>query len=238
MSIICSNCSSSLPLSPEQQAKLDQTLDRLQPGEALKLKCPKCGNPIEVSKPKAAPLPVSAKKQVPAKGQSGKVQPPPPPPLEWLDSGELTEDGKVEDVPMAMLVYKAGAQRDSIEAVLQGMGYQTFCTEDAEEAKERMRFTNFLCIVYQSELHGRLSASPFHAFITSLNMDRRRKIIYILTGAHLRTLYDLEALALSANLTINYRELPKLQLILRKATQANEDLFGKYLEELEQHMGI
>ena len=127
MSTTCPHCASRLNFSGEQEARFGQSLAKLPPGESLKFKCPKCGGIIELTRPAANPaVPATTQAQqsggselprpaanpaVPATAQaqqsgssSGRVQPPPPPPLDWLTTGEVTEQGKVEDVPMALLV--------------------------------------------------------------------------------------------------------------------------------------
>ena len=70
----------------------------------------------------------------------------------------------------------------------------------------------------------------------AMPMEHRRHIFYILTGDSLHTLYNLEALAVSANLTVHSKDIPKLHVILRKAFQAHEELFGPFLEELGVHL--
>ena len=146
--------------------------------------------------------------------------------------------GKVGDVPLALALYEEGAERDAIVETLQNLGNQVVSTTDVDDALQRMRFTQFVCIVYQANLHGELPASAFHAYMCAMTMARRRRIFYILVGDELNTLYDLEALTCSANLTVNPRELPMFPLILRKAFQNHEELFGAYMEELSTHLGI
>lgn len=136
---------------------------------------------------------------------------------------------------MALVLCPAGASRDSIGETLKSLGYQLLCTDDLREAQERMRFVRFACIVYQADMHGNLESSAFHAAMCSMAMEHRRHIFYILTGDNLHTLYDLEALAISANLTVHSKDISKLHLILRKAFQAHEELFGPFLEELGIH---
>ena len=261
MNNTCPHCSAPLKFSAKQQAQLDGALSKLQPGGTVKIKCPKCGGVVEFAKPepakaqaapaaqsapkaaatpKAPPKPARPKKprKPPKPLPEGVVAPPPPPPLDWLATGELDETGRVEDVPMALLLHPEDADRDDIEEVLQNLGYQIVTGTDADEALRRMRFTQFACIVYQADMHGGLDASPFHAYMRAMNMAQRRRIFYILVGDELNTLYDLEALALSANLTVNTEELPSLPLILRKAFQNHEDLFGPFVEEMGKHMGI
>jgi hypothetical protein len=84
-------------------------------------------------------------------------------------------------------------------------------------------------------MEGGLARSVFHAHMRNLAMDRRRSIFYILLSDSLHTLYDLEALACSANLTVNTRDLQYLDMILRKAIPAYEELFGAFLEEMEAY---
>jgi hypothetical protein len=66
----------------------------------------------------------------------------------------------------------------------------------------------------------------------ALPMNRRRYMFYILLGDAFHTLYNLEALAHSANLTVNTSDLRHLDIILRKAIPTYEELFGAFLEEL------
>jgi hypothetical protein len=65
-----------------------------------------------------------------------------------------------------------------------------------------------------------------------LPMDRRRYIFYILIAEQFHTLYNLEALAYSANLTVNTADLHHLDVVLRKSIPTYEELFGPMLEEL------
>lgn len=255
--ITCPNCSSPLNFPPEQQAKIDQALAKLQPGSVLKLKCQKCGGIVELTKtpapagpagpaPAAKPAAQPASTSLPARTVQKKgtkavalaVQPPPPPSLDWVATAEADKDGSVvEDKPMALLVYPAGPARDGIDMVLKNLGYQTEHTEDADDAKERMRFVQYSCIVYRADMHGDLETSPFHNLMRAMTMDRRRSIFYLITGPDLRTLYDLEALAMSVNLTVNDRDLDKLPVVLSKAIKSHEALFGAYMAELSSFQG-
>ena len=64
---------------------------------------------------------------------------------------------------------------------------------------------------------------------------RRRLIYYVLIGAELRTCYDMEALALSANAVVNERDLPYLEVILKRGFLDYEKLFGPMLEVLGEY---
>lgn len=217
----CPSCQQSIPFSDEQLARLEQALSQLAPGKLLALKCPLCRATISLDKNGQPP-------QKPA----GHVQPPPPPNLDWLQTGLFQGEEKVEDVPMALILHPADEQRARIGKALEAVGYQVFMADSVSDALERMRFVNFSSIVFHAQLEGTLEQSSFHAHMRNLAMDRRRYIFYILIGSQFHTLYNLEALAHSANLTVNTGDLRHLDIILRKAIPAYEELFGPLLEEL------
>jgi CheY-like chemotaxis protein len=136
---------------------------------------------------------------------------------------------------MALVLHQDDEQRKQVVEALESVGYQVFVSETAADAIERMRFVNFSCIAFYLDMEGGAEKSSFHAHMCRLPMDRRRFMFYILLGSSLHTLYDLEALACSANLTVNTSDIKHLDVILRKAIPAYEELFGTFLEELEAY---
>jgi hypothetical protein len=220
----CPHCLQPLQFSAEQVRRVQHALSQLASDKQLGIKCPHCRQPIALDK-SGQPPPVAA-------GQEAAVAPPPPPNLEWLQSGLFPESGKVADVPTALVLHAAGAERDRIEEAMESIGYQVVLTDSVEDALERMRFVRFSCVVFQASLDGGLEQSEFHAAMRALPMERRRYMFYILLDEQRHTLYDLEALACSANLVVNSADLEHLDIVLRKAIPAYEELFGPFLEEL------
>lgn len=220
----CPSCQQPLRFSDEQMARLEHALGQLAPGKVLSLKCPLCRATIALDKTGLPPSKVD-----------DCIVPPPPPSLDWLHTGLYQGEEKVEDVPMALVLGRPDEHRKQIGEALEAVGYQVFMTETEEDALERMRFVNFSCIVFDADMEGGVAPSTFHVHMRSLSMDRRRSIFYILISNSLHTLYDLEALASSANLTVNIRDLEHLDVILRKAIPAYEELFGAFLEEMEAY---
>ncbi len=220
----CPHCQGALRFSQEQHSKLTQARAALEQGKQLTLKCPHCKQAIKIDKPtENSPL---------AQKSSLQVQPPSPPKLDWLASGAFEKEEKVEDVPMALILQKPSKERDFICESIESVGYQLFVEENPQAAIERMQFVNFSCVVLSVDTIASLEESPFHAVMCKMNMEKRRQMLYILTGPEFSTLYNLEAMTYSANLTVNTNDLNHFAVILRKAIPEYEELFGPYMEEL------
>ncbi|NOX80102.1 MAG: hypothetical protein GXP57_03265 [Deltaproteobacteria bacterium] len=218
----CPHCRKKLKLDKAQQARLQQTLNELAPGKRLTIKCPNCKQPIRVA----------ANGTSEANGATA-VQPPAPPDIEWLRKERFPDEEKIEDVPMALLLYPENSGRDAVREAVEQVGYQVFVAKTVKEARDRMRFVNFACVTLHSRFEGEsLEDSSFHAYMRDMAMQRRRYIFYILIGPEFHTLYNLQALASSANLVVNERDVKHLDVVLRKAIPSFEELFSPLLEKM------
>lgn len=250
----CPHCHKDLQLTEAQQEKVKQALAALPEGKTLKIACPLCREAINLQKDgtplSAAPAAAPAAKEEenrppeskPAAAAPKPVNPPPAPPAPpdntWLQGGQ--EEGALEevvkDVPLAMVLVTDNSLRQQLSTALEGLGYQVEFPENGAAAKERMRFVNFAAVVLHSAFEGgELAASAFHQHMRKLPMVTRRLMLYVLIGPRFNTLYDLEALANSANLVVNEKDAAKLPLILKKAQHEYQLLFGPYLEALQEH---
>ncbi len=216
----CPHCKKPLRLSEAQLARLNKALAALEAGKQLTLRCPHCKKTIRLGRndPPASPSTI--------------VRPPEPPDLDWLKTGRFQGEEKVEDVPMALVLFTDSPQRQKVREAMESVGYQVMTADRADEAIERMRFVNFACVVFHSSMEPALDNSIFHRYMRQMAMERRRYIFYILIGPEFHTLYDLEALAASANLVVGEEDIQYFDVILRKAIPAYEELFGPLLDEL------
>lgn len=233
----CPHCQKQLALSEAQIAKVENALASLPQGKLLKLGCPHCQQPIELrgdgttttqsTAPGAKSAVTGAKKQT--------IDPPKPPDLSWLESGQFEEKEIIQDVPMALILMQDGPERGVISESLSSAGYLPVFPNSAEDAIDRMQFGNFGAVVLHSGFEaGGLAKGTFHAHMRAMAMSRRRSIMYILVGPELTTLYDLEALAHSANLVVNDRDAKRFNLLYKKAAQDNALFFGPLIETMNE----
>ena len=229
MKILCPNCSKTLKISE----KIQKGLEQLGPGRVLRLSCPKCGKSIALD---AGHLPADSQRGEIIVGST--IKPPPPPNIQWLKDGVFEEEEVVEDIPQTLILAKPGAERDSISEAVENIGYQSTFANSGKEAMEKLQFTNYASVILHDNFeNGGLRTSSFHQFMRDMAMQKRRFIFYILIGPEFSTLYDLEALAYSANLVVNTSEIPELLTIFRKAIPQYEELFGNLMAEISAYSG-
>jgi endogenous inhibitor of DNA gyrase (YacG/DUF329 family) len=225
----CPNCGKTLNLTESQQQKIDHAVAALAPGKSLKFNCPHCQKPIEV--PREAPEAVRPPKQPQA--SRALPGPPGPPDRSWLERGDLGSGEVLEDVPHVLILVKDEQIQADIAQFFDDMGYKAVMPRTAEDAIERMRFTNFSAVVLHSGFEGSLAASTVHAHMQGMAMPKRRYIYYVLIGPEFHTLYNLEALSNSANLVVNETDISAFPLVLKKGFRDYDELFGPYLAALE-----
>ena len=227
MNITCPSCAKMLQISD----KIQQSIRNLSQGQKLRLPCPQCGEKILLDESTIAPSDTGLNIKV-----GSFIKPPTPPDITWLKEGVFEEEEIVEDVPQTLIVVKAGKERDLVAEAIESIGYQASFAESGEDAMEKLQFVNYSSVIFHSNFEaGGLAISSFHQFMRELPMQKRRFIFYILIGPEFSTLYDLEALAYSANLVVNDDEIPDLLTVLRKSIPRYEELFGSLMAEISAY---
>jgi hypothetical protein len=234
MQVNCPHCQKQLKLS----GKIKKSIEKLGPGQKIKVKCVYCtkafgldAHSVDIT---AVPKDVRRKK---TRGESvprnGIIRPPAPPDVTWLAEGVFDDQEVVEDIPKALVLMPEVPARDVVVKAAVGFGYQVEQPKDVMEAIEKMRFVNYAAVFLHSgyEPAGILSGK-FHAYMRGMSMARRRFTIYVLLGDEFETLYDLQAMAYSANLVVNDRDLNHIGVVLKKIIPEYEALFGPLMDEL------
>ena len=218
----CPHCHKALQFNEVQREKLERALAGLK-SESLKLGCPHCKDTIRIRRDGSLVPDDGVKKQGPT--------PPAYPDISWLASGIYEEQEVVEDVPKALIMVKEGEIRDAVARAVEGEGYQLVFPESAADALEQMRFVNFAAVVLQDGFDGSIKESVLHRHMAGLPMSIRRAAFYALIG-DFHTLYNLEALAFSANVVVNEHEASHFDVIFKKGMRESDELFGPYRSSL------
>lgn len=229
MNIECPNCGKLLKLSE----KFKGTLLDLKPGQKVRIKCTYCTQPFPVDAMAASGTSQTKKNDNSEVVDDFAVKPPEPPDVSWLSEGIFEDQEVIEEIPLALILMPDGDYCREVVKAIEGLGYRAELAQTAEEAMEKMEFVNYSSVVLHSAFEtGGLLQGTFHQFMKMMTMSKRRYIFYVLIGPELKTLYDLEALAFSANIVVNENDLPYFGTILRKAIPDYEALFGPLMEEL------
>ncbi|MDX1777060.1 MAG: hypothetical protein R3297_10790 [Desulfobulbales bacterium] len=233
----CPHCQEPLNLSDSQRSKIQLALDKLPPGNLLKLGCPNCQKPFELKPDGTLPGGQNVSKTIASGGPKGArkvdIKPPPPPDLSWLSSGKIKDKEVIEDTPMALILMSKGKGLTAVREAFENEGFLPVFAESTEDALNRMQFTPFAAVLLHSGFAGdSYSHNDLHVFMCNMATIRRRNIHYTLIGPEFETLYDLQALTNSANLVVNDNELNQFKLILKKSLHETQKLFAPLAEAL------
>jgi hypothetical protein len=225
MIVHCPQCGKQLKLSE----KIRESIENLEPGRKIKVKCVHCSAPFGLDGADMAGKTAGAVSPV-----SSRVRPPSPPDISWLREGAFEDQEVVEDIPKSLVLFPDIPVRAMVVKAAGDLGYLVEQVTSAEDALDKMRFVDYAAIFLHSRFEeGGIEEGAFHHAMRMMPMARRRMIFYVLVGERFQTLYDLQALACSANLVVNDTELPLIATILKKAIPEYEALFGPLLEELQ-----
>lgn len=258
----CPHCKKDFNLTASQEEKIQSAFDKLKAGQVIKFGCPHCRQAVEVKKEEetgkvdafdffpdlmgnhSASEDINLEQKIPAEEKkqktilpAGEAPPPPKPPdISWLNTGEYGEKAQSTDAAAVLILMPDGESRSLIADAFKKLDYRVEYASSLAETMEKMLASRYPAIVLHTAFEGgALPESRVHNYMKWLPMSKRRYIYYILVGPELETLYNLEALSLSANLIINEKDLDHLSLILRKGFHDHEKLFEPFLESLEKH---
>ncbi len=194
------------------------------------------GSPKDKKKNKPPEEPATEAREEVPESKRGRVIPPLPPDLSWLRKGLHEEQEEVEDIPAVLLLMGTGDKADSLSSDWQDLGYRVEMAETPDKAIDKLMSIHFSAVLMHTDFEEEpLAKSLVHSYLTWLPTPKRRTLFYILAGPDFHTLYDIEALSLSANLVINDENIKQLVPILRKSFREYEELFGPLMETLNAY---
>ena len=119
------------------------------------------------------------------------------------------------------------------KATLRELGFKFHTAETPELAIERIRYTNYDCIILHENFAGSsLRSNAVLNFLATLPMAQRRYWFVCLVGPSLKTLDAMQAFSQSVQLVLNPADLPNLTAILKKGLAEHELLYRSYKDTM------
>jgi hypothetical protein len=144
--------------------------------------------------------------------------------LEFFEVGDRTA-----------LVCADPATTEFAKTTLRELGFKFHTVETPELAIERIRYTNYDCLLLHENFAGTsLRSNVVLNYLTSLPMAQRRTTFVGLIGPSFKTFDAMQAFAQSVHIVLNPTDLPNLEPILKKGLAEFEALYRIFRETTTQ----
>ena len=210
--------------------------DKVPKDKFIKLSCPKCKGKISV-KGEAPVQP--AKADDPAQLRMETVDPSArrKAPEESYGYEDFTSDQDLdffeEGIKLALIMPNSSMTEDRLRAGLELIGFKCVPTPNTRDAIGKLRFHHFDLIVLGDGFDGQpLDHSVIVNYLNRLPMSVRRKLFLALISDNFKTMDNMMAFAMSANVVINTKDIEKLHLILKKSVSENERFYKVFMDTL------
>jgi hypothetical protein len=234
MEVVCKSC----------EAKLNIPDEKIPKDQAVRITCPKCKNKMVLDMPKTL-APEVASESMHA-SDTGKFR------LRFIESKPATKRAEEsygyedyagdasleyfeEGARLALVMANSAERGEMICKAMESIGYKAISTPDTRDAIGKTRFHHFDMVILMDGFDGQpLERSGMVNYLNRLNMSVRRKIFVSLVSDNFKTMDDMMAFAMSANVVINTKDLEKLPPILKKAVSDNEKFYKIFMDTLAE----
>ena len=231
MEVTCSQC----------KTKLNVPDDKLPKDQAVKINCPKCKNKITIEPPKHEETEKAAGDSF---SETGKLH------LKFIESKKKEKGGKDspdyddysggderlefydEGTKLALVMVDESVQ-GKIQSAVEELGYKYIPVPNTRDALSKLRFHSFDVVFLADGFDGQqFENSPVMNYLNHLSMSSRRKIFLALFGDRVKTMDEMMAYSLSANVIINTQDLDKLAAILKRGISEYERFYKVFSDTL------
>jgi predicted Zn finger-like uncharacterized protein len=232
MEIVCESC----------KAKLNIPDEKIPKDQAARISCPKCKKKIVFDMRKSG-APEAGSESLDA-SDTGKFrlrfieQKPPAKSIEesygYEDyAGDASLEFFEEGTRLALVMGNTTERGEMISKAVESIGYKAISTPNTRDAIGKTRFHHFDMVILMDGFDGQpLERCGMVNYLNRLNMAVRRRIFVALVSDNFKTMDDMMAFAMSANVVINTKDLEKLPPILKKAVSDNEKFYKVFMDTL------
>jgi hypothetical protein len=149
---------------------------------------------------------------------------------ETYDYADYSDDEALhffeEGTRLALVLTNSDEASEKIKGAVGPLGFKFIPAPSTRDAIGKLRFHHFDLIVLSDGFDGQpIDNSPILNYLNNLSMSLRRKIFLALLSDAYKTMDNMMALAMSANIVVSTKDLDKLHPILKKAITENERFY-------------
>lgn len=215
MEVVCEYC----------RAKLNIPDEKLPEGQKVGVACPKCRSKLVIERP--GPKRKEIADEEPVRMAPG-------------EDYEYSEDDSAidlygEGVRLALIMESDAGHVGKLQKVMEELGCRPVLAKDTRDALGKMRFHHFSLAILGDQFEGMpLNQSPILHYLNHLSMSLRRRMFLTLIGSRFKTMDNMTAFAMSANLVVNPRDLERLATVLKKSLKEYERFYKVFMETLAE----
>jgi CheY-like chemotaxis protein len=214
MDITCSLCGTTIHVPDEKLPK----------NQVVTITCPKCKGKIKVDTRDLDLKPAEPKEGMTEEGSYTQYEDDASP-LEFFEEG----------IKLALVLDTDDLHLSQIAPALEELNYKVVRPVSLQEAMSKIRLHSFDMIILSDVFDGKgLEANPIINYLNHLSMSLRRKIYLVLISNRFKSMDNMMAFAMSANLVLNPEDLSNARLILKKGTSENEKFYKVFMDALKQ----
>jgi hypothetical protein len=211
--VTCENCKTRLHI-PD---------DKIPENQKLSANCPKCRAKIVLNK--KPPMQDREREEKPTERSRNHA-------YEYQDDDsalDLYEEG----VKLALLMAHDMDSIEKFQRGLEGLGYRCVTAQNTREGIGKMRFHHFEVLVLSDQFDGiELQQSPVLSYLNRISMSQRRRIFLILEEDGFKTMDNMMAFVMSANMVVNRKDIDKIDVILKKGLGDHEKFYKVFNDTL------
>jgi hypothetical protein len=220
MDVTCEQCQTKLSIPDEKVPK----------NHPVRITCPKCETKMTLHPNRPAT-------RESASSESEERTPPAKQAKGGYDYADYSDDDALhffeEGTKLSLVLTSNGDSSEKIKGAVELMGYKFIPAPSTRDAIGKLRFHHFDLIVLSDGFDGQpVDHSPILNYLNNLSMSVRRKIFLALLSDDYKTMDNMMALAMSANIVVSTKDLDKLHPILKKAISENERFYKVFTDML------
>ena len=205
MEVTCSGCNTKLNI-PDDKVPMDQT---------VRINCPKCKKKVTI-KPKNDANISSSQKEALNNNQNDDDS------LEYYDESKLALIMADEEIC------------NKIRPAVEEKGYRFITAPNIRETLLKLRYNQFDLMILADGFDGQeIFGGPILNYLNHMSMSSRRMIFLALIGEKFKTMDEMVAYTLSANMVVNTKDLGSFSTLLKRGITEYSRFYKVFLDTLE-----